>query len=92
MKKKVITQQARCRSHVSKVAMNVALKTILDPGDEVLTPIPCFVEYKFYADNHCGVLKTVQTTADFELVSRGKHIRLDGVGHLSGAAFPDAAS
>jgi len=39
-------------------ALNVALKAILDPGDEVLTPIPCFVEYKFYADNHGGVLKT----------------------------------
>ncbi len=48
-------------------ALNVALKAILDPGDEVLTPIPCFVEYKFYADNHGGVLKTVQTTPDFEL-------------------------
>ena len=36
-------------------ALNVALKTILDPGDEVLTPAPCFVEYKFYADNHGGV-------------------------------------
>jgi len=48
-------------------ALNVALKAILDPGDEVLTPIPCFVEYKFYADNHGGVLKTVQTTTDFEL-------------------------
>jgi aspartate aminotransferase len=48
-------------------ALNVAFKAILDPGDEVLTPIPCFVEYKFYADNHGGVLKTVQTTPDFEL-------------------------
>jgi aspartate aminotransferase len=48
-------------------ALNVALKAILDPGDEVLTPVPCFVEYKFYADNHGGVLKTVQTTPDFEL-------------------------
>ncbi len=48
-------------------ALNVALKAILDPGDEVLTPIPCFVEYKFYADNHGGVLKTVSTTADFHL-------------------------
>ena len=48
-------------------ALNVALKAILDPGDEVLTPIPCFVEYKFYADNHGGMLKTVQTTTDFEL-------------------------
>ena len=48
-------------------ALNVALKTILDPGDEVLTPVPCFVEYKFYADNHGGVLKTVRSKSDFQL-------------------------
>ncbi|MBT8372668.1 MAG: pyridoxal phosphate-dependent aminotransferase [Deltaproteobacteria bacterium] len=48
-------------------ALNVALKAVIDPGDEVLTPIPCFVEYKFYADNHGGVLKTVATRSDFEL-------------------------
>ena len=48
-------------------ALNVALKAILDPGDEVLTPVPCFVEYKFYADNHGGELKTVQSTPDFHL-------------------------
>jgi aspartate aminotransferase len=48
-------------------ALNVALKAILDPGDEVLTPVPCFVEYKFYADNHGGVLKTVPSTPDFHL-------------------------
>ena len=48
-------------------ALNVALKAVLDPSDEVLTPTPCFVEYKFYADNHGGVLKKVQTKPDFEL-------------------------
>ncbi len=48
-------------------ALNVALKTLLNPGDEVLTPIPCFVEYGFYADNHGGVLKTVATRPDFSL-------------------------
>jgi aspartate aminotransferase len=48
-------------------ALNIALKTLLDPGDEVLTPIPCFVEYGFYADNHGGVLKTVPTNPDFTL-------------------------
>ena len=48
-------------------ALNVALKAVLDPGDEVLTPVPCFVEYKFYADNHGGVLKTVRSGPDFEL-------------------------
>lgn len=46
-------------------ALNVILKTILDPGDEVITPAPCFVEYGFYASNHGGVLKTVSTNRDF---------------------------
>jgi aspartate aminotransferase len=48
-------------------ALNVILKTILDPGDEVITPSPYFVEYKFYADNHGGILKTVPTKPDFSL-------------------------
>ncbi len=47
--------------------LNIILKSLLDPGDEVLTPIPCFVEYGFYADNHGGTLKTVPTRADFTL-------------------------
>jgi len=48
-------------------ALNVILKTILDPGDEVITPAPYFVEYNFYASNHNGVLKTVPTRPDFTL-------------------------
>jgi aspartate aminotransferase len=48
-------------------ALNIALKALLDPGDEVLTPVPCFVEYGFYADNHGGVLKSVPTHPDFTL-------------------------
>ncbi|MBU4503750.1 MAG: pyridoxal phosphate-dependent aminotransferase, partial [Proteobacteria bacterium] len=48
-------------------ALNVILKTILDPGDEVITPSPYFVEYKFYADNHGGILKPVPTKTDFSL-------------------------
>jgi len=48
-------------------ALNIILKTILDPGDEVVTPAPCFVEYGFYASNHGGVLKTVPTNKDFSL-------------------------
>jgi aspartate aminotransferase len=48
-------------------ALNVVLKTVLDPGDEVLCPRPYFVEYGFYADNHGGVLKTAPTNADFSL-------------------------
>lgn len=48
-------------------ALNVVFKALLDPGDEVLTPTPCFVEYRFYADNHGGVLKMVDTRPDFTL-------------------------
>ena len=48
-------------------ALNVILKAVLDPGDEVITPAPFFVEYGFYADNHGGVLKTAPTRQDFTL-------------------------
>ena len=40
-------------------ALNVVLKTLLDPGDEVIVFAPYFVEYLFYADNHAGTCKTV---------------------------------
>ena len=48
-------------------ALNVILKTVLDPGDEVIAQAPYFVEYGFYADNHGGVLKTASTNDDFTL-------------------------
>jgi len=48
-------------------ALNVILKAILDPGDEVITPAPYFVEYNFYAANHGGMLKAVATRPDFSL-------------------------
>jgi len=48
-------------------ALNVILKAILDPGDEVITPAPYFVEYSFYASNHGGSLKTVPTKPDFDI-------------------------
>lgn len=42
--------------------LNVILKTILNPGDEVIVLSPYFVEYGFYVDNHGGILKVVPTT------------------------------
>lgn len=48
-------------------ALNVILKTILDPGDEVISPAPFFVEYRFYVDNSGGVLRDVKTNDDFSL-------------------------
>ncbi len=40
-------------------ALNVVLKTLLDPGDEVIIFAPYFVEYNFYADNHGGTCRGV---------------------------------
>ena len=48
-------------------ALNVILKAVLDPDDEVLSPQPCFVEYRFYVENHGGFFKTVPTNPDFTL-------------------------
>ncbi len=48
-------------------ALNVILKALLDPGDEVIVPAPCFVEYRFYVDNHAGVIRMVPTRPDFNL-------------------------
>ncbi len=42
-------------------ALNVTLKTILNPGEEVIILTPFFVEYKFYIDNHGGVTTEVWT-------------------------------
>lgn len=41
--------------------LNVVLKTILNPGEEVLILAPFFVEYKSYIDNHGGTAKVVWT-------------------------------
>jgi len=46
-------------------AINVALKTILDPGDEVILFLPWFVDYFNYVENHDGVVKLVPTDEHF---------------------------
>ncbi len=48
-------------------ALNVALKTILDPEDEVICIAPYFVEYRFYIENHQGKMKTVSSKNDFDI-------------------------
>lgn len=40
-------------------ALNSVFRAVLEPGDEILTPAPFFVEYGFYAENHAASLKTV---------------------------------
>ncbi len=42
-------------------ALNVVLKTILNPGEEVVVFAPYFAEYLFYIDNHGGKAVIVDT-------------------------------
>jgi len=47
--------------------MNVILKTILDPGEEVILLKPFFAEYNFYISNHGGVPVHVDTAENFSI-------------------------
>lgn len=47
--------------------LNVVMKSLLDPGDEVILLAPYFVEYNFYVDNHGGISKIIATDAEFNL-------------------------
>ncbi len=42
-------------------ALNVVLKTLLNPGEEVIIFAPYFAEYLFYVDNHGGKVVIVNT-------------------------------
>ena len=63
----IVTQDDIIMTCGAAGALNITLKAILNPGDEVISPVPCFVEYGFYTENHGGVFKTVATHPDFTL-------------------------
>jgi aspartate aminotransferase len=48
-------------------ALNVILKALLDPADEVIVPVPFFMEYTPYVENYGGVVRRVKTREDFSL-------------------------
>ena len=50
-------------------AINVMLKSLLDPGDEVIVLNPYFPEYRFYIENHGGRVVAVETGDRFEPVA-----------------------
>lgn len=45
--------------------LNVIMKALLDPEDEVMFLAPYFVEYNFYVDNHGGKSVVVETDEQF---------------------------
>ncbi|NLG83213.1 MAG: pyridoxal phosphate-dependent aminotransferase [Firmicutes bacterium] len=48
-------------------ALNVILKTLLNPGEEVVVIAPYFVEYGFYIENHGGRVVVAESSEDFQL-------------------------
>ncbi|MDY0190487.1 MAG: pyridoxal phosphate-dependent aminotransferase [Desulfuromonas sp.] len=81
-------------------ALNVVLKTLLNPGEEVVILAPYFVEYKFYIDNHGGVTTEVATNPDtFQLdipaieraiTSNTKAIIINSPNNPTGVIYPAA--
>jgi aspartate aminotransferase len=80
--------------------LNVALKTILDPEDEVVVLTPFFVEYLFYINNHNGNGKLVNTNEDFSLnitaienalTSKTKAIIINSPNNPSGRVYDETS-
>ena len=78
--------------------LNIIFKSLLDPGDEVITPIPFFVEYSFYVDNHGGRLVPVDSMQDFSLdveaikraiTPRTKAVLINSPNNPSGAIYSE---
>jgi len=78
--------------------LNVALKAILDPGDEVIALAPYFVEYGFYVDNHGGKLVVAQCDEQFlpdvekiaeKITGRTKAIIINTPNNPTGRVYPE---
>lgn len=79
-------------------ALNAVLKTILNPGDEVIIPKPYFVEYDNYLENHQGLPKLAGTKDDFSLdldtisdaiTERTKAILIDSPNNPTGKVYQE---
>jgi aspartate aminotransferase len=77
-------------------AINVLLKSLLDPGDEVIILVPFFPEYQFYIENHAGRMVLVETDDAFQpdvariaaaITPRTKAIILNSPNNPTGAVY-----
>jgi aspartate aminotransferase len=80
-------------------AGNVILKSILDPGDEVIVLMPFFPEYQFYIANHGGRMVPVETDVTFlpdveriasAITPRTRAILLNTPNNPTGRVYPES--
>jgi len=81
-------------------ALNTVIKALVDPGDEIITVAPFFVEYTFYAENHGARLVVVPPRADLTpdvarlaaaITPRTRAIILNSPNNPSGVIYPASA-
>ncbi|OKY75284.1 MAG: aspartate aminotransferase [Desulfobulbaceae bacterium DB1] len=79
--------------------LNVVLKSILNPEEEVIILAPFFVEYKFYIDNQGGKSVVVPTKEDFNLdlpaieaaiTTKTKALLINSPNNPTGQIYPES--
>jgi len=80
-------------------ALNVVLKALLDPGDEVILLKPFFPDYQFYVTNHGGRVVFAETDAEFlpdveriaaVLTERTRALVLNTPNNPTGRVYPES--
>ncbi|MBP7734776.1 MAG: pyridoxal phosphate-dependent aminotransferase [Spirochaetes bacterium] len=78
--------------------LNTVLKTILNPGDDVVVSKPYFVEYNFYITNHNGVTRLAESNPDFSLnienirkaiTAKTKAVLINSPNNPTGRVYPE---
>lgn len=78
--------------------LNVVIKTLCDPGDEIIVLKPYFVEYGFYAANHGAQIKPIDTTQEFQIDfdqlakainSKTKAVLINSPNNPTGVIYPE---
>ncbi|MBR62371.1 MAG: aspartate aminotransferase [Dehalococcoidia bacterium] len=80
-------------------ALNIIIKTLINPGDEIIVFAPYFAEYFFYADNHGGKCVVVEHDDKFMpklsmleslVTEKTKMVIINSPNNPSGVVYPTA--